>query len=149
MASEILEGTSSLDLDHLPDVTPRALAPSQEGVQRATGIVQAIKEKRASQEHPELGLIRIRTMTTPTEPVIEVEDDRAGIPAMVPLHIFEPYYTTRDVGKGTGQGLAVTRNVVVENMEDVSTWRAKPRRDPSSGLFSLDTVDGPSPGDLR
>ena len=45
--------------------------------------------------------------------VIEVEDTGCGIPDAVRNRIFDPFFTTKDVGKGTGQGLAICYNVVV------------------------------------
>jgi signal transduction histidine kinase len=44
--------------------------------------------------------------------VIAVEDDGPGIdPAIVP-RLFEPFVSTKEVGKGTGLGLAVCRGIV-------------------------------------
>jgi signal transduction histidine kinase len=45
---------------------------------------------------------------------IRVEDSGAGIPEEIRDRIFEPFFTTKDVGQGSGQGLALTRAVVVE-----------------------------------
>ena len=41
-----------------------------------------------------------------------VEDTGQGIPDDVMPHIFEPYYTTKEVGKGTGMGLAIVHGLV-------------------------------------
>jgi signal transduction histidine kinase len=43
---------------------------------------------------------------------IEVEDDGPGVAADVRDRVFEPFVTTKDVGEGTGLGLAVCRGVV-------------------------------------
>lgn len=43
---------------------------------------------------------------------IAVEDDGPGVAEAVREHLFEPFVTTKDVGKGTGLGLAVCRGLV-------------------------------------
>ena len=45
---------------------------------------------------------------------VSISDTGTGIPEAVREHIFEPFFTTKAVGKGTGQGLALARAVVVE-----------------------------------
>jgi two-component system NtrC family sensor kinase len=45
---------------------------------------------------------------------IRVQDDGTGIPEAVKSRLFEPFFTTKPVGKGTGQGLALTRAIVVD-----------------------------------
>ena len=43
---------------------------------------------------------------------VSVRDNGAGIPDAALSHLFEPFYTTRDVGNGTGLRLAITYGVV-------------------------------------
>jgi PAS domain S-box-containing protein len=44
---------------------------------------------------------------------IRIGDNGTGIPEEAQPRIFDPFFTTKPVGKGTGQGLALARNVVV------------------------------------
>ncbi|MCD9004781.1 two-component sensor histidine kinase [Luteimonas sp. XNQY3] len=44
--------------------------------------------------------------------LVRLRDDGSGIPASVLPHIFEPFYTTKPVGQGTGLGLSVVRDMV-------------------------------------
>lgn len=45
---------------------------------------------------------------------IRVGDTGSGIPEEIKSKIFDPFFTTKEIGKGTGQGLAISHNVVVE-----------------------------------
>jgi PAS domain S-box-containing protein len=47
--------------------------------------------------------------------VITVSDDGEGIPSEHLPHIFEPFYTTKPLGKGTGLGLATVYGIVKQN----------------------------------
>ena len=47
--------------------------------------------------------------------VITVIDDGAGIPREHIAHVFEPFYTTKPAGKGTGLGLATVYGIVKQN----------------------------------
>jgi two-component system NtrC family sensor kinase len=59
------------------------------------------------------GMITVRTRTEENHIVIEVQDTGCGIPHEIRDRIFDPFFTTKDVGKGTGQGLAICYNIVV------------------------------------
>jgi signal transduction histidine kinase len=60
------------------------------------------------------GTLSIRTRVDGSSVVVAISDTGTGIPADVQEHIFDPFFTTKAVGKGTGQGLAIARSVVVE-----------------------------------
>jgi PAS domain S-box-containing protein len=59
------------------------------------------------------GTIGIRTSKEETFARIDITDTGAGIPERIRQRIFEPFFTTKEVGKGTGQGLAIARSIVV------------------------------------
>ena len=48
-----------------------------------------------------------------------------GIPEGVRARIFDPFFTTKDVGKGTGQGLALARSVVVDMHKGQLTFESE------------------------
>ncbi|MGZ3417601.1 MAG: sensor histidine kinase [Polyangiales bacterium] len=58
------------------------------------------------------GRIVIRAAMQDASVSVIVEDDGPGVPAKVRASLFEPFVTTKDVGKGTGLGLAVCRGLV-------------------------------------
>jgi two-component system, NtrC family, sensor kinase len=58
------------------------------------------------------GKIVVHTEQTPSEVRLTVTDTGPGIPPQVSAHIFEPFFSTKDVGQGTGLGLSVTRGLV-------------------------------------
>jgi signal transduction histidine kinase len=64
--------------------------------------------------HPGLGTIRVRSRHDGDFVEVTVSDDGCGIPEKNRHKIFEQFFTTKGVGKGSGQGLALARRIVVE-----------------------------------
>lgn len=60
------------------------------------------------------GKIRVVTRRAGSFVEIAVSDTGAGIPESIRPRIFEPFFTTKPVGKGTGQGLAIARSIIVD-----------------------------------
>lgn len=60
------------------------------------------------------GVIRVRTKLEGDMVCIAVSDTGGGIPEAVRDRIFDPFFTTKEVGKGSGQGLAIARSIIVE-----------------------------------
>ena len=56
--------------------------------------------------------IRIRTWHDGTDVVAEVRDTGRGIPPADLPHVFEPFFSTKDIGTGSGLGLAISRSIV-------------------------------------
>lgn len=66
----------------------------------------------AVQAIPERGEIRIDTSSDGQDMHVRISDTGKGIPESIQSRIFEPFYTTHDVGQGTGLGLTMARDVV-------------------------------------
>jgi signal transduction histidine kinase len=60
------------------------------------------------------GTLRLTTRLEQDDVVIEVCDTGPGMPPEVAARAFEAFYTTKDVGKGTGLGLDIAQRIVVE-----------------------------------
>jgi signal transduction histidine kinase len=71
-------------------------------------------EERLGGSDRGLGKIAIRTRALPDALEISIEDDGAGIPEAIRDRIMSPFFTTKPVGKGTGQGLALAQRCIVE-----------------------------------
>jgi signal transduction histidine kinase/HAMP domain-containing protein len=60
------------------------------------------------------GKIVVATRQDGETVVISIGDSGGGIPEHIRARIFDPFFTTKVVGKGTGQGLAIARSVIVD-----------------------------------
>jgi signal transduction histidine kinase len=60
------------------------------------------------------GCIRIKTWHDSDSAFISVSDTGTGIPEGIRDKIFDPFFTTKAVGRGSGQGLAIARSIVVD-----------------------------------
>ena len=63
----------------------------------------------------ERGRLTLRTRTRGTRVLVEVADDGPGVPADLQARIFDAFFTTKPVGKGTGLGLDIAQRIVVRN----------------------------------
>ncbi len=86
----------------------------------------AISEKTNTQ-FGDKGKIEIRAHTKKNWLEISISDTGTGIPETVKPKVFDPFFTTKEPGKGTGQGLAISRSIV---------------KDRHHGKISIETCEG-------
>jgi signal transduction histidine kinase len=75
--------------------------------------------------------ITLRTARVEDEALIEVEDNGPGIPAELLNRVFEPFYTTKKVGEGTGLGLSVSYFIITTTHRgkmSVDSWPGRGTR---------------------
>jgi PAS domain S-box-containing protein len=106
---------TTTEFGELPPVHCHSSAVSQVLLNLICNASHAIAEKRKQQgEGAPKGLIHIATSCDGHIVTIAVRDTGAGIPRAVQPRIFEPFFTTKEVGRGTGQGLSISRTIVVD-----------------------------------
>lgn|GEM_PF-423624 len=74
----------------------------------------SISERLTEMEGKDRGEIKISTLLENNNVKIIFRDNGKGIPEEIKDRVFDPFFTTKDVGKGTGQGLAIAYNLIVE-----------------------------------
>ena len=72
------------------------------------------------------GEIVLRTRRDGAWVVVEVEDNGPGVPEDVQAHIFDPFFTTKAPGQGTGMGLNITYNIIVQRHKGRIDLHSKP-----------------------
>jgi signal transduction histidine kinase len=77
-------------------------------------LVNAAHAIEASGKDVSNGRISIATQHAGAHLIITFEDNGCGIKPENLDKIFDPFFTTKEVGKGTGQGLAISHSIVVD-----------------------------------
>jgi two-component system NtrC family sensor kinase len=106
-----------LELGELPRVRCHVGDIQQVLVNLMINASHAIEAKAA--ERGSRGRIVVKTWVAhhdgaADEIVISITDDGGGIPPEIQPRVFEAFFTTKELGRGTGQGLAISRSIVVD-----------------------------------
>jgi len=107
---------SDLEADLDPSLPPVECVPSEFNQVILNMIVNAAHAigDVVKREGDAKGKIQVKTLNCPDWAEIRVQDTGSGIPKSARERIFEPFFTTKEVGKGTGQGLAIARSIIVD-----------------------------------
>ena len=73
----------------------------------------------------EKGTLTVRTRRDGDWAEIRIEDTGTGIPEGIREKVFDHFFTTKDVGKGTGQGLAISHSIVVKKHGGTITFETE------------------------
>jgi signal transduction histidine kinase len=96
----------------LPPVTVMPGAFNQVILNILVNAAHAIAEANSGKPAAK-GSIGVSTRKSDDWAEIRIQDSGTGIPEKIRDRIFDPFFTTKPVGKGTGQGLAIAHDVVV------------------------------------
>jgi signal transduction histidine kinase len=72
------------------------------------------------------GRITIKTYKENQHLVVELKDSGPGIPEDIQSKIFDPFFTTKSVGKGTGLGLNISHNIIVQKHKGEIKVKSRP-----------------------
>lgn len=120
---------ATIDFDFEPTLNEVEVLPaeiSQVFLNLIVNAGDAIKES-IGDEPSDLGCIKVQTKIDGDWVKIIVSDTGSGIPQSVINRVFDPFFTTKGVGEGTGQGLSISRDVIVDH---------------HSGELTVDSVEG-------
>lgn len=113
----------ALVFEDLPKVRCRAGEINQVILNLVVNAGHAIAEVVSNGER---GLITVELRQVGDDAVISVRDTGGGIPPAIHDRVFDQFFTTKVVGKGTGQGLALSRVIVVDNHHGALTFDTSP-----------------------
>ena len=101
-----------LDLDNgLPPIEGLPSELNQVFLNLIVNAAHAISDRHGTSGE---GKIVVRTRAEGDHAIVEIRDNGGGIPEEIRSRIFDPFFTTKEVGRGTGQGLAIARSIVVD-----------------------------------
>jgi signal transduction histidine kinase len=72
------------------------------------------------------GEISLRTFAEEDHVVVEITDNGPGIPEEIQARIYEPFFTTKPPGKGTGLGLHISHDIIVNRHHGQLLVESKP-----------------------
>jgi two-component system, NtrC family, sensor kinase len=99
------------EFDELPFVVCNVGELNQVFLNLIVNAAHAIKD---SGKDVDSGQITIRATQEGEQAVICVSDNGCGVPAENLSKLYDPFFTTKEVGRGTGQGLAISHSIVVD-----------------------------------
>ena len=100
------------DIDKLPKEQNLPMQLNQVILNLIINAGDAIKEKQSRHPSAQLGNINIRCYREKKDIVVSIADDGCGMNEETKHKLFEPFYTTKGVGKGTGLGMSVSFGII-------------------------------------
>ena len=122
------------DYDAVPHVVGHAARLGQVFLNLVINAAQAVEDG---------GTIEIRAESSDDAVMVDVKDDGPGIDAALRERIFQPFYTSKATGKGTGLGLYISRTLVTEMGGTIIALPSTPR-----GTIMRVTLPRARPGHL-
>lgn len=122
VANNRLKKVADVETDYAP-----ALPPVHCGMGELSQVFLnlLINAADAIAETGKRGVIKVSTKQNSKELIVAISDNGIGIPAQIKNKIFTPFFTTKEVDKGTGQGLHFSYRIVVERHKGKLYFKSK------------------------
>jgi signal transduction histidine kinase len=114
------------DFGELPPIVANAGDLNQVFLNLVVNAAQAIED--TVKDNGERGRIDIATRIEGGRVLVSITDTGGGIAPEVAGRVFDPFFTTKEVGRGTGQGLAISHTIVNERHGGSLTFSTEPGR---------------------
>ena len=105
-------GFRAAGIDIVTELEPGLPPIEADNVKLQQVLLNLLVNAEQAMEKSALRRLTIRTSCTGGSVVLEVTDTGAGMSPEVQAHIFEPFYTTKPAGSGTGLGLSVSYGII-------------------------------------
>ena len=147
LGHKVRERNVRIERDYEPGL-PRPVANAGELNQVWTNLIDNALDAAATR-------LWLRTFHRDGDVIVEVHDDGPGVPPELQPRIWEPFFTTKDVGAGTGLGLDIARRIVVRQHGGQISMQTRPGdtcfqvRLPVSGLTPTPLADADAAESVR
>jgi len=111
-------GSVMAEATQLHQISMNLITNAYHAVEEASGTISVqLKEIKMS-----AGELKDSPLKSGKYAMLSISDNGSGIPRNLINNIFEPYFTTKEKGKGTGLGLAVVYGIVKEHKGDIKVY---------------------------
>lgn len=125
LRSKLLQANIRVVREYDPNL-PQVEAHGSELNQVWTNLIDNAIDAIRMNGQSETGQITLRTRCDGAWVVVEVEDNGQGIPEAVRSTLFDPFTTSKPVGKGTGLGLNISHNIIVQKHKGKIQFQSQP-----------------------
>ena len=106
---------ATLETEYDPEVMEVTLVPQDMGrvlLNLLTNAFYAVNEKKETNPAGYQPMVSVKTKASGNGVEIRVKDNGNGIPEKIKAKIFQPFFTTKPTGQGTGLGLSLSYDIV-------------------------------------
>ncbi|MBD2608786.1 GAF domain-containing protein [Scytonema hofmannii FACHB-248] len=110
----------------IPQVECYASQLNQVFMNILSNAIDAVEESVVKTQNPKPKIRIITEISRPNYVVVKIADNGAGIPEKIQAHVFDPFFTSKPVGKGIGLGLSISYQIVVDKHGGTLKYKTKP-----------------------
>ena len=121
----------------LPEIECYAGQLNQVFMNLLSNAIDALEDALTQQKVSNPTITIATALVNPNEVSISITDNGLGIPALVRQRLFNPFFTTKPVGKGTGMGLSISYQIVTEKHRGQLICHSNPESSQPGATFTV------------